>query len=251
MVNWYYVRGSERVGPVSVEVLRDLFNNQELNLESYVWRKGFQNWERLKDVSELDFSGPAPVASSAPKKATPTSPEVEFKFDWKKIREDEELFFVKIGSDRKHYIDEECYGPYSVKELREALDDKRINYKTLIYAIGLPGWIEAGETPLNPVHLDIDSAHIKSEAPLLLVMENNPLPLVALVDKAGTKECSILGSGPLKEAGVKLCSIYTGRDLKAKNLKVSIEDYDPKQQRAVCKIVELGEEARNVIENYA
>lgn len=251
MVNWYYVRGSERVGPVSVEVLRDLFTRQELNLESYVWRKGFQNWERLKDVAELDLSGKAPAVEEEIKTEEKSSPELEFKLDWAKIRDDEELFFVKIGSDRKNYIDAENFGPFTIEELREAKDEKRINDKTLIYAPGLPGWIEAGETPLNPVVLDINLEHVKGEAPLLMVIENDPLPLVGLVDKAGTKECTVLGAGPFLEGSEKLCSIYTGKDLKAKNVRINIEDYEPKHQRAVCKIVDLSDDARKVIQNYA
>lgn len=250
MVNWYYVRGSERVGPVSVDVLRDLFSKQDINLESYVWRKGFQNWERLKDVAELDLSGKAPAAVlEQPEEAA--SPEMEFKFDWKKIRDDEELFFLKIGSDRKNLIDAEYFGPYSFSELREAKEEKRINDKTLVYAAGLPGWIEAGNTPLNPGNFDINLDQVKDEAPLLIVMDNEPLPLVALVDKAGTKECTVLGAGPFKTGSEKLCSIYTGKVLKAKNVKINIEEYEPKHQRAVCKIVEMNDEARKVIQNYA
>jgi len=250
MVNWYYVRGSERVGPVSVDVLRDLFTRQELTLESYVWRKGFQNWERLKDVAELDLSGKSPAAVLEQHEEA-SSPEMMFKFDWKKIRDEEELFFVKIGSDRKNLIDAEYFGPFSFNELKEAKEEKRINDKTLIYAVGLQGWIEAGETPLNPIHLDVSLEHVKDEAPLLLVIENDPLPLVALVDKAGTKECTILGTGPFKAGSQKLCSLYTGKDLKAKNVKINIEEYEPKHQRAVCKIVEINEDARKVMQNYA
>jgi hypothetical protein len=55
MVNWYYVLGSERVGPVSVEILKSLFLSDEINSETYIWKKGFQNWEHLKDVGELSF----------------------------------------------------------------------------------------------------------------------------------------------------------------------------------------------------
>lgn len=249
MVNWYYVRGSERVGPVSEDVLRDLFTKQELNLESYVWKKGFQNWERLKDVSELDFNVKA-TSRSAEVVEKVSSPEVEFKFDWKKIREDEELFFVKIGHDRKNLIDAEYFGPYSLKELREAKEEKRINDKTLIYAAGLPGWIEVGDTPLNPVKLDVDLGHVKDEVPLLMVMTHDPLPLVALINKAGTKECTVLGAGPFQAGHEMLCSIYSGMHLKAKNVKVNIAEYEPRHQRAICKIVELNEDARKLIQNY-
>lgn len=251
MVNWYYVRGSERVGPVSVDVLQDLFEKKEISLESYVWRKGFQNWERLKDVAELDMSRKASTATTEQEVEIQLSPEVDFNFDWKKIREDEELFFIKIGADRTHFLDTECFGPYSLTELREAKEEKRINDKTLLYALGLPGWIEVGDTPINPIRFDVNLRKVKVEAPLLLVMGNDPLPLVALVGKMGTKECTILGTGPFSEGSEKLCSIYEGKELKAKNVKINIEEYEPKHQRALCKIVEMGDDARRVIQNYA
>jgi hypothetical protein len=250
MVNWYYVRGNDRVGPVGVDVLRDLFSKQELNLESYVWRKGFQNWERLKDVAELDMSGKGPAEVQEMKQAA-ASPELEFNFDWKKIRDDEELFFIKIGHDRKNLIDDECFGPYTLSELRDAKEEKRINDKTLIFAAGLSGWIEAGETPLNPLKLNINQHHAPVEVPLLMVLSHEPLPLVALVNKAGTKECTLLGSGPFKTGEELLCSIYSGSRLKAKNVKINIAEYEPKQQRVVCRIIELNEDARKVIQNYA
>lgn len=250
MVNWYYVRGNDRVGPVSVDVLRDLFSKQELNLESYVWRKGFQNWERLKDVAELDMSGKTPSAIQDMKPIA-ASPELEFTFDWKKIRDEEELFFIKIGHDRKNLIDDECFGPYSLSELRDAKEEKRINDKTLIFATGLPGWIEVGETPLNPLKHTVNLNHNPVEIPLLMVMSHEPLPIIALVNKAGTKECTVLGAGPFQAGEELLCSIYSGSQLKAKNVKINISEYEPKQQRAVCKIVELNEDARKVIQNYA
>ena len=55
MVNWYYVVGSERVGPVSESALQVLFLNGEITDDTYIWKKGFTNWERLKDVTELKF----------------------------------------------------------------------------------------------------------------------------------------------------------------------------------------------------
>ncbi len=250
MVNWYYVRGSERVGPVSVDVLQDLFEKKEISLESYVWRKGFQNWERLKDIAELDMSRKVSVVAEKEIEIQ-LSPEVDFNFDWKKIREDEELFFIKIGTDRSHFFEAECFGPYTLTELREAKEEKRINDKTLLYAVGLPGWIEVGETPINPIRFDVNLRQVKAEAPLLLVMGNDPLPLVALVGKVGSSECTILGTGPFSEGSEKLCSIYEGKELKAKNVKINIEHYEPNHQRAFCKIVEMGDDARRVIQNYA
>ena len=146
MVNWYYVVGSERVGPVSVSALKVLFSNGEITNDTYIWKKGFVNWERLKDVAELKLdemeieSVPAPVSTPSPaavveaepaknedrfelkapvkkaaarentreikidqlKKEEKTSPEVTFTFSWHSVNEQEELFFIKIGKDRKH-----------------------------------------------------------------------------------------------------------------------------------------------------
>jgi hypothetical protein len=252
MVNWYYVQGSERMGPVGVEALRELFSKGDLNLESYVWRKGFQNWERLKDVNELDFSG----SSSSTKVAVveevvqESSPEMNFNFDWKKVKEEDELFFLQTGHDRKTELDSKYFGPYSITELREALDEKRINHKTLLFAAGMPGWVEVGETPLNPVNVNLNIKAIKGDAPLFMLMKHDPLPLVALVNHAGTKECTLLGAGHFEE-GEALCSMYVGANLKAKNIKLNIEKYNPKLQKIVCKIVEMNDNAKKLMQNYA
>ncbi len=248
MINWYYVQGSERVGPVGEDVLRELFSKQELNPESYVWRKGFQNWERLKDVKELDFSSPKKVEVE---KKEESSPEVTFNFDWSTIGNDEELFFIKIGTDRKIEVESDLFGPYSVMELQEALTDKRINYNTLIFAAGMPGWIEVGKTPLDPKNLTVDMTKVKKEAPLLMVVNHEPLPIISLVNKAGVKECTLLGTGPFQVGSDVLCSIYSGSSLKAKNVKLNVEEFSPKMQKAVCRIVEMDDRARKIMQNYA
>ena len=170
MINWYYVQGSERVGPVGFETLKELFLKDEINSESYVWRKGFQNWERIKDVTELDFSSSEEVevklerraekAAVQIEKETPkkhSSPEIHFNFDWSNVRGEEELFFVKVGHDRKTILDTELYGPYSMDEIHSAIDDKRINNHSLVFAAGMPGWLELGDTPLDPKNLKVNS----------------------------------------------------------------------------------------------
>lgn len=55
MDNWFYVNGSERVGPISQNMLLELFRNNDISLETYVWKKGFENWERFKNVEELNL----------------------------------------------------------------------------------------------------------------------------------------------------------------------------------------------------
>ncbi len=272
MINWYYVQGSERVGPVSEEALRDLFQKETLTLESYIWRKGFANWERLKDISELDFkSAVAPEVAKVEKKERKedraaevvkvevvkeeaikeSSPEVVFNFDWSKVGNHEELFFIKIGLDRKKQPESQLYGPYSLEELKEALDEKRINNHTYIFAAGMPGWAEIGQTPLDPKNLRLNTTNVLDEVPLLFVMNNDPLPLVALVQEAGIKKCTLIGSGHFQKGKMVLGSIYSGSTLKAKNLKLTIDEYHPKEQKVICSINEIDETAKKIMQNYA
>lgn len=54
MTKWYYVEDGERVGPVEEEGLQELVDDGVLKEDSYVWTKGFDNWQRLHSVSELE-----------------------------------------------------------------------------------------------------------------------------------------------------------------------------------------------------
>lgn len=56
MDNWYYIDGSQQIGPVSETMLRGLFEQNEISLETYVWKKGFPEWLRFKNVQELQSS---------------------------------------------------------------------------------------------------------------------------------------------------------------------------------------------------
>ena len=55
MTSWYYVQGTERMGPVEEKELHNIFIAGTIVPESYVWTKGFANWEKLQDVTELKY----------------------------------------------------------------------------------------------------------------------------------------------------------------------------------------------------
>lgn len=297
MVNWYYVIGSERVGPVSVSALKVLFSNGEINNDTYIWKKGFANWERLKDVSELKLDEmeieSAPVATpisdsvveevpagkldlaieedqfelKAPakkevtreiktdqlKKEEKSSPEVNFSFNWHTVKEQEELFFLKIGKDRKHSADD-IYGPYSLVELKEALTEKRVNLHTLIFSPGMSSWTKLQDTPVNPEYSGIALSNVSlTEIPLMLVFDSFPQPLMTLVKKAGVKGGLLLGSGPFIEFQNKtvLASLYVGSEIKVKNVQVVVQSYDKKDQSIECLFVDLNTDARKIMLNHA
>lgn len=303
MVNWYYVVGSERVGPVSVAALQVLFTNGEITTDTYVWKKGFVNWERLRDVAELKFDTPieesAAVIESAPlpsqkkvetilenivedkfelkapvKKETPKaepkeitreinlaqfraeekgSPEVKFSFDWSTVNPNEELFFVKIGKDRRHSADD-IYGPYSMVELKEALAEKRVNLHTLVYSAGMSSWTKLQDTPINDEYIGISLSGISlSEIPLIMVFDASPLPLVTIVKKAGVKEAVLLGAGPFADFQDKTvkASLYVGSEIKAKNVQVKVQSYDKKDQAIECQFIDLDSDAKKIMLNHA
>jgi hypothetical protein len=266
MVNWYYVVGSERVGPVDVDTLKNLFLKDEINLNTYVWKKGFQNWERLSEVSELRFEEntsieekitPAPTTQVEINKVEKieelASPEVKFFFDWNKVKDNDELFFVRIGKDRKNFDGSDIYGPYSRAELKEALEEKRVNFHTLIYSPGMSNWTKIKETPLNDNYNGINQSVGLKEVPLILVFNYSPLPLVTVVKKAGTKDGVLLGSGPFVEFENKIvnASLYVGPELKVKNIHVKIHGYNKKDQTIKCQFLDLNQDAKKIMLNHA
>ena len=248
MVKWYYVQGAERIGPVGVEILQELFQQGELNLDSYVWKKGFENWEHIKNVNELDFlAGLNGVENSTEELH---SPEIDFTFEWTRVREDDELFFIKIGSDRKHSLDQNYFGPYSIRELRDALFDKRINNHTLIFSAGMPGWIEIGETPLDPKNLSVCFDRIKDRPPLFLLVDYKPLPIMVMINKAGKKDCQLLGAGHFEVGNTLNGSMYLGDQLKGKNIRMTIHSYHPKEQILNCKFIDIDDASAKTMINY-
>ncbi|MBC7429199.1 MAG: DUF4339 domain-containing protein [Bacteriovorax sp.] len=273
MVNWYYVVGSERIGPVDVETLKKLFLKDEITLDTYVWKKGFQNWERLKEVSELRFDDydsagetikamveeikktePAIAKAQAPvKNEEPQSPEINFNFDWRKVKDKDELFFVRIGKDRKNYDGSDIFGPYTLVELKEAMSEKRMNFQTLIFSPGMSSWTKIQDTPLNENYNGVNQTLGIAEVPLILVFNYSPLPLITVVKKAGTKDGVLLGSGPFVEFQNQTikATLYVGSEMKVKNVRVKIHNYDKKDQSIECQFLDLDQDAKRIMLNHA
>lgn len=66
-MQWYYAKGGERHGPVSLETLRNLLLSNELQPNDLVWQPGMPNWVPLSTVVyPLLGLPPAPAATYAP-----------------------------------------------------------------------------------------------------------------------------------------------------------------------------------------
>ena len=66
MSKFYYLDGQNKKGPYTEEELINL----NLNNDTLVWKKGFDNWKFIKDIPELKEIIPPPVP---PKRASISS----------------------------------------------------------------------------------------------------------------------------------------------------------------------------------
>lgn len=145
--NWYYVQKGNRQGPVNVSVITSMIAKQELKSEDFVWKKGFENWKKIKDVSELEE---APVKPQAPLAAVfPPAPEnhvEEKEFSFESIHQhDERVIFIRVGNDRGAAASD--YGPYSLNQVKRLFKENRINGKTFIFTSGMSEWKVLAEVP--------------------------------------------------------------------------------------------------------
>lgn len=151
--SWYYVLGKDRVGPVTESELHHLYRaGEKLDSNSYVWKKGFDNWKKLHEVQELSHF----FQSATPAMGDDTVPHFQMGNNqvstlsqgpnWEGINSSDRIFMVKIGADRGGREAE--YGPYTVEELKRAFQEKRINERTLIFTPGMETWEFLGDLPI-------------------------------------------------------------------------------------------------------
>jgi hypothetical protein len=147
---WYYVSGSERVGPVDQDEIIGLYQAGSLNLDSYVWRKGFDNWQHIKNVTELasvlensnidDEDEEISIPNAIPERVQAPV------LNWNNLNHDAKTFHIKVGLDRGG--DEVEYGPFSLNEMKQLFDDQRINAKTFVFTTGMENWSFLGDLPI-------------------------------------------------------------------------------------------------------
>ncbi|MCX5770492.1 MAG: RDD family protein [Candidatus Hydrogenedentes bacterium] len=65
-MNWYYMRGQDRMGPVDEVQFQVLLASQQVTAETFVWRQGMGRWQRwgeLEPAAPPAGTGPDPGAS--------------------------------------------------------------------------------------------------------------------------------------------------------------------------------------------
>lgn len=130
--SWYYVHKGQRQGPVDVGVITTLVQSQQLRDDDYIWKKGFDNWRKLKDVAELqNLVGVAPVVPEFELPRKESAPE---KFSLGALDPEEKSIFVRIGVDRGGAPAE--YGPYSPILVKRLYQENRVNGRTQFFVRG-------------------------------------------------------------------------------------------------------------------
>lgn len=153
--SWYYVQKGNRHGPVALEVIQQMISNSDLSPADYVWKKGFENWKKIKEVEELEEkSSPAPTPAHTPFKAPENpkaveaalGPKVQYKeISLKSLSPEERSIYVRIGNDRG--LPPSDYGPFNLTQLQQLFKEKRINGKTLLFITGMKEWKVLGDLP--------------------------------------------------------------------------------------------------------
>ena len=136
-IQWYYVVEKERKGPVAISDIKQLLSSGQLNDQSYVWTKGFDNWKRVSEISELNESEVPVIENELPPRLV---------LEPATLSDEDKVISLKIGMDRGNASETE-YGPFTLLELKRLWEEKRISAKTLYYVPGMSNWEFVGDSP--------------------------------------------------------------------------------------------------------
>jgi hypothetical protein len=250
---WYYVDNGERQGPVDIDVVVGLYQDNKLTENDYVWVKGFEDWTKIKDVDEIQsLLGGGGAASSA---GMPMIPE---DLDLIALDQEDQSLFIKVGSDRGGSDNE--YGPYTLSMLKRLYNENRINGKTLIFKPGTSGWLPMGEVKgfqdvfedVPPVIEEVDrrSAQRKPFVARMLFSTHNQL-FEGICRDISMGGMQVLVNGyPGSTGDVLSLNVHPDNDAHHFVASGEIVRLLDGGQGFSFQFTELNEEAREAIQNY-
>jgi len=136
---WYFVEDGEKKGPFAKKDILKYVEIGRINIDTYVWTKGFADWKRVKDVKEInDHRENTGLIGerTQPFLKMPGAKPVALNF--KTIDPGVKQIFIKTGLDRGTVAKE--FGPFDLSMLKKLYKGKRINGKTLVFFPGLDVW---------------------------------------------------------------------------------------------------------------
>lgn len=48
--SWYYEKGGQRIGPETISRIKELIKNKEIDENTLAWKKGFEDWKKIKET---------------------------------------------------------------------------------------------------------------------------------------------------------------------------------------------------------
>lgn len=201
MTQWYYVEGTERIGPLNQEVLEEYLAQGKIMLDTYVWRKGFPNWVKVKEIEELAIHAAgenndndteessheladeqSKGSQGRERRSARTSDqsqsyEKDIKvenidprpIDLNAISSLDREFYIKVGMDRDEPVEVE-YGPFSLEDLQSMFSQNRINERTFITTTNADKWSAMADFELIEKITDkkLIKPHLNTNDPVFL-----------------------------------------------------------------------------------
>lgn len=195
MTQWYYVEGTERIGPLNQDVLEEYLAQGTVTLETYVWRKGFPNWVKAKDIEELAIHAHGEtIAEEVSEEDSSKGAEVRERRSGRSSDQNQSYekdikvenidpralnlsslssldreFYIKVGMDREEPVEIE-YGPYSMEDLQLMFSQNRINEKTFITTTNADKWSSLADFELIEKITDkkLIKPHLNTNDPVYL-----------------------------------------------------------------------------------
>lgn len=249
---WYYVEAGERKGPVDIATVNDLIANSSLGDEDYVWKKGFENWSKIKDTEEFQASDEVEVVEELPGVINEEETYLE------KLALDENSIFIKIGADRGK--DEVEYGPYSLAVIKKLFKENRINAKTFIFVRGMSDWMMLAEVA--------DFSEIFEDAPPPIEetdrRANKRKPFIARMYIESSQQVYVGVCRDISVGGMQVLVDHIPAKI-GENISINVHPENTEHhfvaggnivrlldggQGFSFRFTELGEEAKEAIQNY-
>lgn len=74
MNEWYYLKGSDKVGPITLETVKELIHSFEITESTRLWKKGLKAWTNASEIE--DFKGSFPSEKSNTNQNSSEPPEM-------------------------------------------------------------------------------------------------------------------------------------------------------------------------------
>jgi hypothetical protein len=237
------------MGPVEENELLNIFTEGKIQADSYVWCKGFANWEKLHDVEVLKYF----LEDTQTEDTEKESPEVKFHFDWNNFQSTDEIFYIKVGEDRLQN-DSEVLGPYSLQELNGAFLQKRINEQTFIYTPGMLYWERIGAVAKLQNLWSLDDSvpsSLDMQSPDIVVLDRVPVPLMSIIKKIHGNTMTILCNHHFMEGEDLLVSLYKKEELQVKNIKLKVVELNQFNQTIECDFTHINDDQKKILNEHA